>query len=61
VYEIESTGSFRAELLLPEGLYVIELDRFNEFSPCQDGGIAAYLFAYGNSGCGEMNSPEFVL
>jgi len=61
VNEIDNTGAFRAELDLPEGRYVVELDRFNEFSPCQDGGIAAYLFEHGNSGCGDMNWPKSVL
>lgn len=61
VNEIENTGTFRAELELPEGRYVVELDRFNEFSPCQDGGIAAYLFEHGNSGCGDMNWPKSLL
>jgi hypothetical protein len=61
VNEIANTGSFRAELDLPEGHYVIELDRFNEFSPCQNGGIAAYLFEHGNSGCGDMNWPKSLL
>ena len=61
VNEIENTGTFRAALDLPEGHYVVELDRFNEFSPCQDGGIAAYLFEHGNSGCGDMNWPKSLL
>ncbi|HMB73528.1 MAG TPA: hypothetical protein VKQ06_08140 [Gammaproteobacteria bacterium] len=61
VNEIANTGTFRAELQLPEGRYVVELDRFNEFSPCQDGGIAAYLFEHGNSGCGDMNWPKSIL
>jgi hypothetical protein len=61
VNEIENTGTFRAELDLPEGRYVVELDRFNEFSPCQNGGIAAYLFEHGNSGCGDMNWPKSIL
>lgn len=61
VNEIDNTGSFRAELDLPEGLYVVELDRFHEFSPCQDGGIAAYLFEHGNSGCGDSNWPKSLL
>jgi hypothetical protein len=58
VNEIANTGTFRAELELPEGRYIVELDRFHEFSPCQDGGIAAYLFEHGNSGCGDMNWPK---
>ena len=61
VDEIENSGTFRAELDLPEGEYVVELERFNEFSPCQDGGIAAYLFEHGNSGCGDMNWPKSLL
>lgn len=61
VNEISNTGTFRADLELPEGRYVIELDRFNEFSPCQDGGIAAYLFEHGNSGCGDSNWPKSIL
>ena len=61
VNELENTGTFRAELELPEGRYVVELDRVHEFNPCQDGGIAAYLFEHGNSGCGDMNWPKSLL
>ena len=61
VNEIENSGVFRANLQLPEGNYVIELDRFHEFSPCQDGGIAAFLFEHGNSGCGDANWPKSIL
>jgi hypothetical protein len=61
VDEIANTGTFRAELQLPEGAYVIELERFHEFSPCQDGGVAAYLFEHGNSGCGDANWPKSIL
>lgn len=61
VNEIENTGTFQAELELPEGDYVIELERFHEFSPCQDGGIAAFLFEHGNSGCGDSNWPKSLL
>ena len=61
VNEIENTGSFRAELQLPEGKYVIELEEIKEFSPCQDGGIAAYLFEHGDSGCGDANWPKSLL
>ena len=59
--EIRNTGSFRAELDLPEGPYVINLEHFEEFSPCQDGGIAAYLFEHGDSGCGDANWPKSLL
>jgi hypothetical protein len=61
VNEIDNTGSFRADLKLPEGHYVVELDRFEEFSPCQNGGIAAFLFEHGNSGCGDANWPKSLL
>lgn len=61
VNEIENSGSFVAELSLPEGLYRVELERFHEFSPCQDGGIAAYLFEHGNAGCGDSNWPKSIL
>ncbi len=61
VNEIDNTGMFRAELELPEGVYVVEMDRVHEFSACQDGGIAAYLFEHGNSGCGDANWPKSLL
>lgn len=58
VNEIENTGRFVARLSLPEGDLVIEMDRFHEFSPCQDGGVAAYLYEHGDSGCGDTNWPK---
>jgi len=61
VNEIENTGTFRAKLQLPEGEYVVEMDRFHEFSPCQDGGIAAYIYEHGDSGCGDTNWPKSFL
>lgn len=61
VNEIENTGAFRAELELPEGSYVVEMEEFREFSPCQDGGIAAWLFEHGDSGCGDANWPKSLL
>ena len=61
VNALENTGTFRAELELPEGTYIVELDRIFEFSACQDGGIAAYLFEHGNSGCGDSNWPKSLL
>jgi hypothetical protein len=61
VDEIANTGTFRAELDQPEGKYVINLEQFREFSPCQDGGIAAYLFEHGDSGCGDANWPKSLL
>ena len=61
VNEITNSGEFRAELQLPEGSYRIELERFHEFSACQDGGVAAYLFEHGNAGCGDANWPKSIL
>ena len=61
VDEIHNTGTFRAELELPEGRYVVELDEVVEFSPCQDGGIAAFLFEHGDAGCGDGNWPKSLL
>jgi hypothetical protein len=61
VDEIDNTGTFRASLRLPEGEYVVELERFEQFSPCQDGGIAAWLFEHGDSGCGDSNWPKGIL
>jgi hypothetical protein len=61
VDEIANTGSFEARLDLPEGRYVVTLERFEEFSPCQDGGIAAWLFEHGDSGCGDSNWPKSLL
>ena len=59
VNEIENTGTFEARLTIPEGDLVMAIDRFNEFSPCQDGGIVAYLHEHGtDSGCGDTNWPK---
>ncbi len=61
VNETDNTGIFRADLQLPEGRYVVEIDRFYEFSPCQDGGLAAFLYEHGDSGCGDANWPKSLL
>ena len=61
VNEIDNTGRFVARLEVPEGDLTIEMDRFNEFSPCQDGGIAAFIFEHGDSGCGDTNWPKTLL
>lgn len=58
VNEIENTGRFVARLKVPEGDLVLEFDRFHEFSPCQDGGVAAYIYEHGDSGCGDTNWPK---
>ncbi len=61
VDEIANRGTFEAVLDLPEGRYRVEMERFEEFSPCQDGGIAAWLFEHGDSGCGDSNWPKSIL
>ncbi len=58
VNEIENTGRFVARLAVPEGELVLGIDRFYEFSPCQDGGIVAYIYEHGDSGCGDTNWPK---
>ena len=58
VNERDNTGTFVARMSLPEGELVLELERFHEFSPCQDGGIAAYIYEHGDSGCGDTNWPK---
>ncbi|HVS14749.1 MAG TPA: hypothetical protein VMV46_12545 [Thermoanaerobaculia bacterium] len=61
VDEIANRGTFRAELDLPEGRYVVESDRFVELSPCHDGGIAAFLYEHGDAGCGDAHWPKSLL
>lgn len=62
VDEIRNTGTFEARLTIPEGALVITLERWNEFSPCQDGGIVAYIHEHGSdSGCGDNNWPKTLV
>jgi hypothetical protein len=59
VDEIRNTGKFEARLKIPEGDLVLAITRFNEFNPCQNGGIVAYLHEHGtDSGCGDNNWPK---
>jgi hypothetical protein len=59
VNEIRNSGSFEAKLKIPEGDLVLAVDRWNEFNPCQNGGIVAYLHEHGtDSGCGDNNWPK---
>ena len=59
VDEIKNTGTFEARLKIPEGNLVLAIDRFNEFTPCQNGGIVAALHEHGtDSGCGDNNWPK---
>ena len=54
VDEIKNTAKFEARLKIPEGDLVLAIDRFNEFAPCQNGGIVAALHEHGtDSGCGD--------
>ena len=44
---------------IPEGDLVLAIDKFNEFSPCQNGGIVGFLHEHGtDSGCGDNNWPK---
>ncbi len=58
VDEIQNAGRFIALLKVPEGDLLLEVDRFHEFNPCQDGGVAAYIYEHGDSGCGDANWPK---
>jgi hypothetical protein len=59
VDEIRNSGRFEARLKIPEGDLVLSMDRWNEFSRCQNGGIAAFLHEHGSdSGCGDTNWPK---
>ncbi len=59
VNEITNTGTFQATLKAPDGDLVLAIDRFHEFSACQDGGLVAYLHEHGtDSGCGDNNWPK---
>ena len=62
VNEIQNTGTFEARLTIPEGDLVVTLDKWHQFSPCQDGGIVAYIHEHGtDSGCGDNNWPKTVV
>jgi hypothetical protein len=62
VNEIANTGTFEARLKIPEGDLVVAIDRFNEFNPCQNGGIVALLHEHGtDSGCGDNNWPKTLV
>ena len=61
VNEIDNTGRFVARLQVPEGELLIEMDRFFGFSPCQDGGVVAFIYEHGDSGCGDTNWPKTLL
>jgi hypothetical protein len=59
VNEIQNTGTFEAKLRIPEGDFVLAIDKWQEFAPCQNGGIVAYLHEHGtDSGCGDNNWPK---
>jgi hypothetical protein len=59
VDEIKNTGTFVAKLKIPDGNLELAIDKWNEFSPCQNGGIVASLHEHGtDSGCGDNNWPK---
>ncbi len=41
VDEKANSGTFTAKLRIPEGELQLTVDRWNEFNPCQNGGIVA--------------------
>ncbi len=61
VNERANTGTFETRLQVPEGNLVLKMERFHEFDPCQDGGLAAFIFEHGDSGCGDSNWPKSLL
>ena len=61
VDELKNTGSFVARLHVLWGSLELHLDRAHQFSPCQDGGIAAFIFEHGDSGCGDTNWPKTLI
>ena len=58
VNEIKNTGTVTGKFEIPEGTLEVAFDQFKEGSPCQDGGIAAFIFEHGDSGCGDNNWPK---
>ena len=59
VNDLTNTGTFEARLKIPEGDLVLAIDKFNEFNPCQNGGIVGFLHEHGSdSGCGDNNWPK---
>ena len=61
VDEVKNTGVFVARLKTPEGNLELQVDRFHQFNPCQDGGLAAFIFEHGDSGCGDTNWPKTLI
>ncbi|HUQ86591.1 MAG TPA: hypothetical protein VM096_03470 [Vicinamibacterales bacterium] len=59
VNDLTNTGKFEVRAKIPDGDLVLAIDRFNEFSPCQNGGIVGFLHEHGtDSGCGDNNWPK---
>jgi len=59
VNDLTNTGKFEVRVKIPEGDLVLAIDRFNEFNPCQNGGIVGFLHEHGtDSGCGDNNWPK---
>jgi hypothetical protein len=59
VDEIKNTGTCVGKFELPGGDKLeVAFDEFKPSNPCQDGGIAAFIFEHGDSGCGDSNWPK---
>jgi hypothetical protein len=59
VNDLTNSGKVEARLKIPEGDLVLAIDKFNEFNPCQNGGIVGFLHEHGtDSWCGDNNWPK---
>ena len=59
VNEIKNTGTCVGKFTLESGdVLEVAFDEFKPSNPCQDGGIAAFIFEHGDSGCGDANWPK---
>ena len=58
VDEIKNTGTMVGKFETPDGMLEVAFDEFKPSNPCQDGGIAAFIFEHGDSGCGDSNWPK---
>jgi hypothetical protein len=59
VDEIKDTGTCTGKFTLANGdVLEVAFDEFKQGQPCQDGGIAAFIFEHGDSGCGDANWPK---
>ncbi len=59
VNEVKNTGTCVGKFTIDNGdVLEVAFDEFKPSNPCQDGGIAAFIFEHGDSGCGDSNWPK---